>query len=92
MMSAYESVSGKLFLGDDEGVDFDWLAWSTAEVALAGVQCQDRLSDIETLCDFAEGDIGALAVKNCSLLTGDEEELSAARVNTRTASHNKIAC
>lgn len=35
MMSAYESVSGKLFLGDDEGVDFDWLAWSAAEVALA---------------------------------------------------------
>ena len=81
MMSAYESASGKLFLGDDEGVDFDWLAWSTAEVALAGVQCQDRLSDIKTLGDFAEGDIGALAVKNCSLLTSDEEELSAARVN-----------
>ena len=64
MMSAYESVSGKLFLGDDEGVDFDRLAWSTAEVALAGVQCQDRPSNIKTLRDFAEGDVGALAVKN----------------------------
>ena len=63
IMSAYESVSGKLFLGDDEHVDFDWLAWNTAEVALTGVQCQDRLSDIETLRDFAKGDIGALAVK-----------------------------
>ena len=64
MMSAYESVSGKLFLGDAENVDFDWLAWSTAEVALAGVQCQDRLSDIKTLRNFAEGDVCALAVKN----------------------------
>ena len=53
-----------LFLGDDEGVDFDWLAWSAAEVALARVQCQDRLSDVKTLGDFAEGDIGALAVQN----------------------------
>jgi hypothetical protein len=64
MMSAYESASGKLFFGDDEGVDYDWLAWSTAEVALARVQSQDRLSDIKTLRDFAEGDVGALAVKN----------------------------
>ena len=53
-----------LFLGDDEGVDLDWLAWSATEGALAGVQCQDRLSDVETLRDFAEGDIGALAVQN----------------------------
>ena len=43
-----------LFLGDDEGVDFDWLARSATEITLAGVQSQDRLSDIKTLRDFAE--------------------------------------
>jgi len=63
-MSAYESVSGKLFLGDAENVYFDWLARSATELTLARVQCQDRLSDIKALRNFAEGDIGALAVKN----------------------------
>lgn len=64
MMSAYESVSGKLFLGDAENVYFDWLARSAAELTLARVQCQDRLSDIKALRNFAEGDIGALGVEN----------------------------
>ena len=72
---------GKLLFGDDEGVYFDWLAGGTAEVARAGVQRQDRLSDFETLRDFAEGDIRALAVKNGSLRASDEEELPAARVS-----------
>ena len=53
-----------LFLGDAENIYFDWLARSAAEVALAGVQCQDRLSDIKALRNFAEGDIVALAVEN----------------------------
>ncbi len=80
-MCAAEALSGKLFLGDDEGVDFDWLAGRATEAALAGVQRQDRLSDIETLCDFAEGDIRSLAIENGSLRAGDEEELPAARVS-----------
>ena len=82
MMSAYESVSGKLFLGDDEGVDFDWLAGRATEAALAGVQRQDRLSDIEALRDFSEGDIRALTVKNGSLRASDEEELTAAGIGS----------
>ena len=79
-MCAAETLSGKLFFGDDEGVDFDWLAGRATEAALARVQRQDRLSDIETLRDFSEGDIRALAVKNGSLRASDEEELTAAGI------------